>query len=101
LTGASNVEYTMANAGAVAVAFATVAYRTTTAEAATPEVAGTPPHWEWSGWGGGFFWSCAWNPADRRVLYLGGDVADAYRSLVLRYDPTTRDLWAGGVGVFR
>lgn len=56
------------------------------AGADAPDVAPAPAepaatHWEWAGWGGGgFFWSCAWHPADARVLYLGGDVAGVYRS---------------------
>lgn len=50
--------------------------------ATAPPAISAAAHWEWAGWGGGgFFWSCAWHPADRRALYLGGDVAGAYRSV--------------------
>ncbi len=39
------------------------------------------PSWKATGWGGGgFFWSCAFHPTRDGVIYLGGDVAGAYKS---------------------
>ncbi|MBM4038231.1 MAG: hypothetical protein FJ290_06915 [Planctomycetes bacterium] len=120
--------------------------------------------WKAVGWGGGgFFWSCAFHPTRDGVIYLGGDVAGAYKTedkgkhwrfinrgladyavyalaaskaspdtlyagtvsglckstdggatwrditsdlpyvkpLLLRFNPATGDLWAGGVGLFK
>jgi photosystem II stability/assembly factor-like uncharacterized protein len=40
-----------------------------------------PAHWEPCGWGGGgFYWACAFHPAKDGVIYLGGDVAGAYKT---------------------
>jgi len=37
--------------------------------------------WEWAGWGGGgYFWSCAADPQNPNVYYLGGDVGGIYKS---------------------
>ncbi len=37
--------------------------------------------WEWCGWGGGgYFWSCAIDPADADTMYIGGDVAGCYKT---------------------
>lgn len=39
-------------------------------------------HWEPAGWGGGgFFYSCAFDPKNENVIYLGGDVNGAYKSV--------------------
>jgi photosystem II stability/assembly factor-like uncharacterized protein len=39
------------------------------------------PSWKPAGWGGGgFFWSCAFHPTRDGVIYLGGDVAGAYKT---------------------
>ena len=39
------------------------------------------PSWKAVGWGGGgFFWSCAFHPTRDGVIYLGGDVAGAYKT---------------------
>jgi len=46
-------------------------------------VAGSAPETAWTscGWGGGgFFWSCVFDPRRSGVIYLGGDVAGAYKS---------------------
>lgn len=51
---------------------------TLTAIAAPPATAG----WEACGWGGGgYFWSCAYHPADDNVIYLGGDVCGMLKSV--------------------
>lgn len=39
------------------------------------------PAWTWAGWGGGgYFFSAVFHPTRDGVIYLGGDVAGAYRS---------------------
>src|SRR5687767_14551171 len=38
--------------------------------------------WEPAGWGGGgFFYSCGFDPKNENVIYLGGDVNGVYKSV--------------------
>lgn len=52
------------------------------AQDATAYPAGnTGAFWQWSGWGGGgYFWSCAVDPSNPQVIYLGGDVNGVCKS---------------------
>lgn len=37
--------------------------------------------WTWCGWGGGgFFWSCIFDPGNAETIYMGGDVAGLYKT---------------------
>ena len=57
---------------------AAAAPATPSADVAIPQKSAS---WTWCGWGGGgFFWSCAFDPVNSNVIYLGGDVAGLYKT---------------------
>lgn len=77
--------------------------------------------WEHAGWGGGvYYYAAAFHPTRDGVIYLAGDVGGVHRSedvgeswqdmtgdipynhpQILRYNPLTRELWAGCVGLYK